>query len=109
MTLCSLLAEVSADMLKERPCRYVNTRHSEKTCRTIRQLMKLRAKGRKSLGAGLTPFYCVGENGRNSPMVGNLFAVFKQSKLTQFDSKLVLCSLQLLFWLYEPIWAIGTG
>jgi triosephosphate isomerase len=101
--------EVSGDMLVNMGIKYVILGHSERrnilngigeTNETINKKLKA------SLGAGLTPILCIGENTRDE---NHEYLSFIKTQLEEsldgvsknYISKIIIA--------YEPVWAIGKG
>jgi len=95
--------EISAPMLTELGCRYVEIGHAER-----RQIFGetddiIAKKFAAATRAGLTPILCVGETSRGSPMEA------VASCLTQIEASRALDDGQTPFIVaWEPVWAIGA-
>jgi triosephosphate isomerase (TIM) len=97
--------EISASMLAKLGCSFVVVGHSERRQYHHEADALVNAKVKATLGAGMTPILCIGEQlevrreGRHVPhtlaqLDGSLAGIGA-------DAEIVIA--------YEPIWAIGTG
>src|SRR4051812_11933001 len=99
--------EISATMLAKLGCSYVVVGHSERRDYHAETDGLVNPTARRALGAGMTPFVCVGEaldvrrEGRHvapcTSQVDGSLAGFTPQEI----ASLVVA--------YEPVWAIGTG
>jgi triosephosphate isomerase (TIM) len=99
--------EISADMLKEKGCRYVIVGHSERRQYFGETDETVNRRARAALAAGLLPIVCVGETlaereaGETFKVIERQIAAgLKDWTGAEWD-RLVIA--------YEPVWAIGTG
>jgi triosephosphate isomerase (TIM) len=99
--------EISADMLKEKGCRYVIVGHSERRQYFGETDETVNRRARAALAAGLLPIVCVGETlaereaGETFEVIERQIAAgLKDWTGAEWD-RLVIA--------YEPVWAIGTG
>ena len=97
--------EISAPMLLEAGCRYVELAHSERLQHFGETYACVRLKVDKALAAGLTPIICLGETAVEKES-GRADAVLEEQMLTslagQPDERIADTVLA-----YEPRWAIG--
>jgi triosephosphate isomerase len=97
--------EVSAPMLVEAGCRYVELAHSERLYHFAETYELVRRKVDRALDSGLTPIICLGETAQEKSQ-GRTDAVLLEQVLTslagQPDSRVAEVILA-----YEPRWAIG--
>jgi triosephosphate isomerase (TIM) len=99
--------EISAEMLRDLGCSYAIVGHSER-----RQFFGdtdelVNRKTKASLGAGLQPIVCVGENLQERES-GEMEKVVAR-QLQQGLAGLTATELSHILIAYEPVWAIGTG
>lgn len=99
--------EVSAAMLKDCGARWVIVGHSERRHLFGETDESVNKKIRVSIGAGLTPIFCVGErleerdSGRAETVVGGQLAGGMLNLTLPEAARIIVA--------YEPVWAIGTG
>jgi triosephosphate isomerase len=97
--------EISADMIKSCGATHVIVGHSERRILFGETNPRLQAKLRRSLDAGLTPIFCVGET-----LAEREKGTHERVVIEQLDSALdILAHGDTVIWAYEPVWAIGTG
>ncbi|MDR2787101.1 MAG: triose-phosphate isomerase [Candidatus Accumulibacter sp.] len=103
----SWTGEISAPMLLEAGCRYVELAHSERLLRFGETYAQVRRKVDKAMSAGLTPILCLGETAREKAE-GRADQVLAEQTLTslggQPDDRVPGIILA-----YEPRWAIGAA
>ena len=99
--------EISAPMLVEAGCRYVELAHSERLQYFGETYAGVRLKVDKALAAGLTPIICLGET-QEEKAAGRADAILQEQLLTSLAGQpnhrvpdVVLA--------YEPRWAIGSA
>jgi triosephosphate isomerase len=99
--------EISAAMLLEAGCRYVELAHSERLRHFGETYEQVRRKVDKAMRAGLVPILCLGESARERAE-GRADPVLAEQALTalggQSDERIPEIILA-----YEPRWAIGTA
>jgi triosephosphate isomerase len=95
--------EVSATVLAELGCRYVEIAHAERRRLFGEDDAMIAAKVVESLDAGLVPIYCVGEVDRGDPQSA------VQVCLRQLESLLEVAAGREVVVAYEPVWAIGAS
>lgn len=99
--------EISAPMLVEAGCRYVELAHSERLQFFGETYACVRLKVDKALAVGLTPIICLGET-QEEKAAGRADAVLQEQLLTslagQPDARVPDVVLA-----YEPRWAIGSA
>jgi triosephosphate isomerase len=95
--------EVSAAVLAELGCRYVEIAHAERRRLFGEDDADVQAKAAQVVGAGLVPLYCVGEAERSSPREA------AQACLAQLETLLEVSAGQEVVIAYEPVWAIGAS
>jgi triosephosphate isomerase len=95
--------EVSAAVLAELGCRYVEIAHAERRRLFGEDEADVRAKAAQVVGAGLVPLYCVGEAERSS------LRESAQDCLAQLETLLEVAAGQEVVIAYEPVWAIGAS
>jgi len=95
--------EVSAAVLAELGCRYVEIAHSERRRLFGEDDATIQAKVAQVVGAGLVPLYCVGENERGDPSEA------AQACLAQLETLLDVAAGREIVVAYEPVWAIGAS
>jgi triosephosphate isomerase len=99
--------EISAPMLVEAGCRYVELAHSERLQHFAETYELVRRKVDRALSTGLTPIVCLGETAQEK-REGRADAVLAKQLLTalggQPDSRVREVILA-----YEPRWAIGAA
>lgn len=97
--------EISAEMLVEAGCRYVELAHSERLQHFGESYPQVRRKVTKAMQAGLTPIVCLGETALDK-LQGRSDAVLAEQVLTSIadvpDERVPEIVLA-----YEPRWAIG--
>ncbi|MDR2112744.1 MAG: triose-phosphate isomerase [Candidatus Accumulibacter sp.] len=103
----SWTGEISAPMLLEAGCRYVELAHSERLRHFGETYELVRRKVDKAMSAGLTPIVCLGESAREKAE-GRAGQVLAEQVLTslggQPDERVPEIILA-----YEPRWAIGAA
>lgn len=95
--------EVSAAVLAELGCRYVEIAHAERRRLFGEDDADVQAKVAQVVGADMVPLYCVGEADR-----GSLREV-AQICLAQLETLLEVAAGQEVVIAYEPVWAIGAS
>ena len=98
--------DISAAMLVDIGCRYVEIGHSERRRGHGEIDQRIAAKVRAALQAGLTPILCVGESSRFASHVARS-AVVRQ--LGRSLAGVRGPDLDRVIVAYEPVWAIGEG
>ena len=97
--------EISAEMLVEAGCRYVELAHSERLQHFGESYPQVRRKVTRAMQAGLTPIVCLGETALDK-LQGRTDAVLAEQVLTSIadvpDERVPEVVLA-----YEPRWAIG--
>jgi len=95
--------EVSAAVLAELGCRYVEIAHAERRRLFGEDDADVRAKTAQVVRSGLVPLYCVGEDERGTPREA------AQACLAQLETLLDVAADKEVVIAYEPVWAIGAG
>ena len=95
--------EVSAAVLAELGCRYVEIAHAERRRLFGEDDANVQAKAAQVVGAGLVPLYCVGEADRGAP------GEAAQACLAQLETLLEVAASKEVVIAYEPVWAIGAS
>ena len=95
--------EVSAAVLAELGCRYVEIAHAERRRLFGEDDTDAQAKAAQVVGAGLVPLYCVGEAD------GGSLREAAQACLAQLETLLEVAAGQEVVIAYEPVWAIGAS
>lgn len=95
--------EVSAEVLAELGCRYVEIGHAERRRLFGEDDAMVQAKVSQVVGAGLVPLYCLGEADRGAPRDA------AQACLAQLQTLLEVTAGQEVVIAYEPVWAIGAS
>ncbi|HEY5180760.1 MAG TPA: triose-phosphate isomerase family protein [Dermatophilaceae bacterium] len=95
--------EVSAAVLAELGCRYVEIGHVERRRLFGEDDAMVQAKVSQVVGAGLVPLYCVGEAERGSVLEA------ARASLAQLETLLEVAAGQEVVIAYEPVWAIGAS
>jgi triosephosphate isomerase len=98
--------DISAAMLLDLGCRYVEIGHSERRRWHAETDRRVAAKVRAALDAGLTPILCVGEAARFARPVARSTVV---RQLMRSVAGLAADDLERVVVAYEPVWAIGEG
>jgi triosephosphate isomerase len=98
--------DVSAAMLVDLGCRYVEIGHSERRRGHAESDARIAAKVRAALRAGLVPILCIGESARFALPVARSAAV---RQLARSLAGLRRDELDRVVVAYEPVWAIGEG
>jgi triosephosphate isomerase len=99
--------EISAPMLVEAGCRYVELAHSERLQHFGETYERVRQKLDRALGSGLTPILCLGETadekrtGRSDEVLAAQLTTALAGQPIERVSDVVLA--------YEPRWAIGSA
>ena len=103
----SWTGEISAAMLLEAGCRYVELAHSERLQHFGETYEQVRRKVDQAMSAGLVPILCLGETAREKAE-GRADLVLAEQVLTALDGQtdervpgIILA--------YEPRWAIGAA
>ncbi len=99
--------EVSAPMLVELGCGFVELGHSERRRLCGETDARVAAKVRTALDHGLRPLVCVGDSHEERDAGADVDAVLRQASLALAgctDDERARCRLA-----WEPVWAIGTG
>jgi triosephosphate isomerase len=99
--------EVSAAMLVEAGCRYVQLAHSERLEHFGETYERVRRKVNAAMAAGLTPILCVGETDGDKRRVVADKVLIDQMSLALADQSADQVSNIILA--YEPRWAIGAS
>ena len=99
--------EISASMLVEAGCRYVELAHSERLAHFGETYERARLKVDAALAAGLTPILCIGESGEDK-RTGHSDQALAAQLRTVLDRRAddEVASIVLA---YEPRWAIGQS
>lgn len=95
--------EVSAAVLADLGCRYVEVGHLERRRLFGENDATVRAKAGQVVGAGLVPLYCLGEAERDGPYDA------AQVCLAQLQTLLDVAAGKEVVVAYEPAWAIGAS
>jgi triosephosphate isomerase len=98
--------DISAAMLVDLGCRYVEIGHSERRRGHAESDARMAGKVGAALRAGLTPILCVGESARFGLPVARS-AVVRQ--LARSLTGVAPRDLDRVVVAYEPVWAIGEG
>jgi triosephosphate isomerase len=98
--------DISAAMLLDLGCRYVEIGHSERRRWHAETDRRISAKVRAALDVGLTPILCVGEAARFALPVARSTVV---SQLMRSVAGVATGDLGRVVVAYEPVWAIGEG
>ncbi len=99
--------EISAAMLVEAGCRYVELAHSERLAHFGETYEQVRLKVDAALAAGLTPILCIGESGedkrtgRADPALAGQLRTVLDRRPGDEVARVILA--------YEPRWAIGQS
>ncbi len=99
--------EVSAPMLVEAGCRYVELAHSERLAHFGETYEQVRLKVDAALAAGLTPILCIGESeedrrtGRADRALAGQLRTVLDGRTADAVASIILA--------YEPRWAIGKS
>ena len=99
--------EVSATMLAELGCRFVEIGHSERRRLFAETDEAVAAKVRAVLDHGMTPLVCVGDTREERDAHASLDSVLRQARIALSRctrEEQARCRLA-----YEPVWAIGVG
>jgi triosephosphate isomerase (TIM) len=99
--------EISAEMLRDIGCSYAIVGHSERRQYYNETDEMVRRKVVATLGVGLLPIVCVGENLEERDRGEQERVVARQ--IQQGLSGLTAQDLSRILIAYEPVWAIGTG
>ena len=99
--------EISAGMLVDAGCRYVILGHSERRKYFGETDEGVSRKAHAALGAGLSPFICVGEtlDEREAGVMKDVIRGQVLGSLRDLSEEDILHAVLA----YEPVWAIGTG
>jgi len=95
--------EVSAAVLAELGCRYVELAHAERRLLFGEDDADVQAKAAQVVAAGMVPLYCVGETDHGSP------ATAAHACLAQLETLLAVSAGHEVVVAYEPGWAIGAA
>jgi triosephosphate isomerase len=98
--------DVSAPMLIDLGCRYVEIGHSERRRAHAESDARIAAKVRTALRHGLTPILCVGESRRFARAVAQSMVI---RQLARSLAGVRGRRLDRVVVAYEPVWAIGAG
>ncbi len=99
--------EISAAMLVEAGCRYVELAHSERLVHFAESYEQVRLKADAALRAGLTPILCIGESeedrrtGRSDRALATQLRTVLDGRSADEAASIILA--------YEPRWAIGKS
>ncbi len=99
--------EISASMLVEAGCRYVELAHSERLAYFGETYERVRLKTDAALAAGLTPILCIGESeedrrtGRSDRALAEQLRTVLDGRAGEEVASIILA--------YEPRWAIGKS
>ena len=99
--------EVSAAMLAELGCRFVELGHSERRRTFAETDEAVAAKVRAVLDHGMTPLVCIGDTREERDAGASLDSVLRQARIALSRCtapERACCRLA-----YEPVWAIGVG
>lgn len=99
--------EVSAPMLVEAGCRYVELAHSERLAYFGETYDLVRRKLNTALAEGLTPILCIGETGEDKRQ-GRAVAVLAEQLATALTDQPAARVPDVVL-AYEPRWAIGAA
>ena len=99
--------EISAPMLREAGCRYVELAHSERLQFFGETYACVRLKVDKALAAGLTPIICLGET-QKEKAAGRADTVLQEQLLTALTGQ-ASARIPDVVLAYEPRWAIGSA
>lgn len=99
--------EISTAMLQEAGVTYVVLGHSERRQYFGETDAIINAKIKKTLDAGLTPIFCIGET-KDERLGGQLEEVLKTQTTGGLEG-LSAGQVESIVIAYEPVWAIGTG
>ena len=99
--------EISAPMLREAGCRYVELAHSERLQFFGETYACVRLKVDKALAAGLTPIICLGET-QKEKAAGRTDTVLQEQLLTSLTGQ-ASARIPDVVLAYEPRWAIGSA
>lgn len=102
----SWTGEISAPMLREAGCRYVELAHSERLQHFGETYEAVRRKVDKAMGAGLIPIVCLGETAEEKA-AGRSDQVLADQLLTSIDGQPDARIPEIIL-AYEPRWAIGA-
>ena len=102
----SWTGEISAPMLCEAGCRYVELAHSERLQHFGETYEAVRRKVDKAMGAGLIPIVCLGETAEEKA-AGRSDQVLADQLLTSIDGQPDERIPEIIL-AYEPRWAIGA-
>ena len=103
----SWTGEISASMLLEAGCRYVELAHSERLQHFGETYDLVRRKVDKAMGAGLIPVVCLGETAQEKAE-GRADQVLTDQVLTSIDGQADERIPEIIL-AYEPRWAIGAA
>ena len=99
--------EISARMLIEAGCRYVELAHSERLAHFGETYALVRRKVDAALQAGLTPILCIGETAEDK-QAGRADETLAQQLRTVLDGR-TADEIASVILAYEPRWAIGQS
>lgn len=103
----SWTGEISAPMLLEAGCRYVELAHSERLYHFGETYELVRRKVDKAMSAGLIPIVCLGETAQEKAE-GRADEVLAEQVLTSIDGQPDARIPEIIL-AYEPRWAIGAA
>lgn len=103
----SWTGEISAPMLVEAGCRYVELAHSERLYHFGETYELVRRKVDKAMSAGLIPIVCLGETAQEKAE-GRADEVLAEQVLTSIDGQPDARIPEIIL-AYEPRWAIGAA
>jgi len=103
----SWTGEISAPMLLEAGCRYVELAHSERLYHFGETYELVRRKVDKAMSAGLIPIVCLGETAQEKAE-GRADEVLAEQVLTSIDGQPDARVPEIIL-AYEPRWAIGAS
>ena len=98
--------EISAPMLVEAGCRYVELAHSERLAHFGETYELVRRKLNAALATGLTPILCLGETGEDKRQGRAVAVLAEQLAIALADQPAARVPEVVLA--YEPRWAIGA-
>lgn len=99
--------EISATMLVEAGCRYVELAHSERLAGFAETYDLVRLKVDAALQSGLTPILCIGETAEDK-QAGQADAMLAHQVRTVLDGR-TYAEIVSVILAYEPRWAIGQA
>ena len=99
--------EVAASMLRDCGCDFVIVGHSERRSLYGESDQLVAQKSAIALQSGLTPIICVGETLAEREAAQTLDVIGRQ--IDAITKALSAAELSQVVFVYEPVWAIGTG